>query len=90
VWVYETTLTIEFADEALAQYRVTYQPDKRHLAAVDEPRLFTTPHRSPQPTLWPLGDGEWLKMLRVPAYAPRRPRVGQASQAPLFTVEDTG
>ncbi len=68
----------------MAQYRVTYQPNKRHLANVDEPRLFTTPHRAPQPYLWQLGDGEWLKVLRRPAYAPRYRRAGEAVQPPLF------
>ncbi len=85
VWLYEQTLTVEFADEALAQYTVAYQPDKRHFTAVEEPRLFETPHRSPQPFLWELGDGEWLKVLRVPAYAPRRPRRSVALQAKLFS-----
>ena len=45
-------LTVEFADEPLARYRVTDQPDKRHLQAVTEPHLFETPHRSPQLPLW--------------------------------------
>jgi putative transposase len=84
VWLYDATLTIEFADEVLAQYRVTYRPDQRHLANVDEPRLFTTPHRSPQPYLWHLGDGEWHRVLRCPAYAPRRRRAELAVQPPLF------
>jgi len=84
VWLYDTSLTIEFADEVLAQYRVTYQPDKRHLATVDEPRLFTTPHRSPQPYLWQLGDSEWLEVLRCPVYAPRRLRAESAVPPPLF------
>ncbi len=47
VWLYERTLTVEFADEALAQYTATYQPDKRHFMAMAESRLFETPHRSP-------------------------------------------
>jgi len=84
VWLYETTLTVEFGDEVLAQYRVAYQPDKRHLVGVDEPRLFATPHRSPQPPLWPLGDGEWLKVLRLPEYASRHRHVAPPVQAPLF------
>jgi hypothetical protein len=29
VWLYGETLTIEFADESLARYRVRYQPDKK-------------------------------------------------------------
>ncbi len=74
VWLYGEHLTVEFADEPLAQYRVTYQPDKRHLKTVTDPHLFETPHHSSQLPLWRLGDGEWLTVLRLPAYAPRRAR----------------
>jgi len=84
VWLYGERLTLAFSDEPVAQYTVTYQPDKRHLKTVTEERLFETPHRSPQPPLWELGDGEWLKVLRLPEYAsPRRPQ-GRAVQPPLF------
>jgi hypothetical protein len=41
-------LTIEFADEPLARYRVRYQLDKKHLRAVEKSHLFETPFRSPQ------------------------------------------
>ena len=34
VWLSGEHLTIAFADEALAQYGVTYQPDQRRLATV--------------------------------------------------------
>ena len=76
VWLYGEHLTVEFSDEPLAQYHVTYQPDKRHLRTVTEPQLFATPHRSPQLPLWVLGEGDWFQMLRVPAYAPRTRRRG--------------
>ena len=72
VWLYEQTLTVEFADEALAQYSVTSQPDRRHFTAITEARRFETPHRSPQLPLWTLSDGEWLKVLQAPEYAPRQ------------------
>lgn len=71
VWLYGKHLTVEFADEPLARYRITYQPDKRHLKAVTDQHLFETPHRSPQLPLWAWAEGEWLQVLRVPAYAPR-------------------
>jgi hypothetical protein len=91
VWLYEQTLTVECRDEVLARYRVAYQPDKRQLKQVGEPRLFATPHRSPQPYLWALGDGEWLKVLRAPAYAPRQQRrVAVGTQAALFSLEHGG
>jgi len=90
VWLYGEHLTVEFADEPLAQYRVAYQPDRRHLREVDDPHLFETPHRSSQPPLWTWGEGEWLCVLRLPAYAPRRPRTGGAGQPPLFVLPEVG
>ena len=87
VWLYGEHLTVEFADEPLAQYRVTYQPDKRHLWTVAEPNLFETPHRSPQLPLWELGRGEWLQVLRVLEYAPRQARRVGGVQLRLFPLE---
>jgi len=72
VWLSGEQLTIAFADEPLAQYRVTYQPDQRHLATITEQQLFETAYQSPQLPLWELSDGEWLSVIRVPPYAPRR------------------
>ena len=37
VWVWDETLTIEYAAETLAQYRVTYEADGRRLREVAEP-----------------------------------------------------
>ncbi len=82
VWLYGERLTLAFSDEPLAQYTVAYQPDKRHLKAVTAERLFETPHRSPQQPLWDLGDGEWLRVLRLPDYAPRTRRTGDQGQLP--------
>jgi putative transposase len=84
VWLYAEHLTVAFADEPLAQYHVAYQPDRKHLRAVAEPRLFETPFRSPQLPLWALGDDEWFKILRVLEYAPRKARTGRHVQPPLF------
>jgi transposase len=84
VWLYAETLTIEFADEPMAQYRVRYQPDKAHLLAVEAPLLFETPYRSAQLSLWELSDAEWLKVVRRAPYAPRKPRREPPLQAALF------
>jgi transposase len=87
VWLYGEHLTIAFADEALAQYAVTYQPDRRRLATVTEARLFETPYRSPQLPLWERQADEWLTVIRVAPYAPRRRRPPQPSwQTPLLEV----
>ena len=77
-------------DEPLAQYRVAYQPDQRHLKAVTPKQLFETPHRSPQPPLWTSGDDDWLPVVRLPASALRRPRPTGAAQPPLFPLDEVG
>src|SRR5439155_4452353 len=84
VWLYGETLTIEFADEPLARYRVRYQPDKKHLRAIEEPHLFETPFHSRQLALWELDDTAWLKVIRRPDYAPRQPRQAPPQQASPF------
>ena len=90
VWLYGETLTISFADEPfadepLAQYTVTYQPNQRHLATISERQLFETPYQSPQLPLWKLSPEEWLTVVRVSPYAPRRlHRRGDLRQSRLF------
>jgi len=51
---------------------------------VGEPQVFATPFRSLQLSLWELSDTEWLKVLRRPEYAPRKPRPELPQQATLF------
>ncbi len=87
VWLYGETLTLEYADEPLAQYKVRYQPDKAHLLTVEEPRLFETPYQSLQLPLWDLSDAEWLKVMRRPDYAPRAIRKETVAQPTLFAFE---
>ncbi len=86
VWLYGETLTLEYADEPLAQYRVRYEPAKARLRAVEAPLLFETPYQSPQLSLWDLSDAEWLKVMRRPDYAPRatgRRRLHSRYSSPL-------
>jgi hypothetical protein len=87
VWLYRETLTLEYADEPLAQYKVRYQPDTAHLLAVDAPLLFETPYQSPQLPLWELSDPEWLKVMRRLDYAPRAARREPIAQSTLFAPE---
>ena len=78
---------IVYSDEPLAHYAVRYARDRHHLRAVREERLFVTPFQSPQPPLWEPAEGEWLRVLQLPAPRPRRSRpraVGE--QGVLFTV----
>jgi len=68
VWLYGETLLLEFSEEPLAQYTVAYEPDRRHLRDVAPRQLFETRYRSPQLPLWELGEGEWLRVLRIPPF----------------------
>jgi hypothetical protein len=52
-------------------------------------RLFETPHQSPQLPLWVWDEGDWLPVLRLPAYAPRKPRsTDDLVQLPLFLIDE--
>jgi len=84
VWLYGEALTIAFADEPLARDRVRSQPGKGRPRAVEEPPVYETPSRSPQRALWERDDTEWLRVIRRPDYAPRRPRRAAPTQAALF------
>ena len=72
MWLYKEQLTIEFAEQPLTHYRVKYAPDQKQLREVDEPQLLVTQYRSLQLRLWDMGDGEWLKVVRLPEYAERK------------------
>lgn len=84
LWLYGPQLTLEYREEPLAQYRVAHAPGKRQFKAVTLHRLFETPFHSPQPWLFPLDEGQWVKAWRVQPSAPRRARRATAIQLPLF------
>jgi len=84
VWLFGEVLTVAFEDETLAQYRVRYEPDERHIKALTEPRLFETRYPSPQPFLWGLGNVEWHTVLRLRPYKKRQRRVAVGGQERLF------
>ena len=81
------TLTVEYATETLAQYRVAVAADGSGLKEVDEARLYETEHASPQPFLPELEGLEWRPAQRLAPYRPRRPREDRA-QARLFEPEE--
>ncbi len=87
-WLFGEVLTIAFEDDTLAQYRVSYEPDERHIKALTEPRLFETRHPSPQPFLWDLHGVEWHAALRLRPYRARQKRAPIGVQAPLFRLAD--
>lgn len=80
VWLYKGALTVEFNDQPLSQYAVEYESDRRHLRAITDHRIFETQFRSPQLPLWDLGDGEWLRVIRLPSYSHVRARPTQYIQ----------
>jgi putative transposase len=84
VWVWDETVTIEYAAETLAQYPVTCEGDGRGLRDVGAPRLHSTGHASPQPFLPELAEVEWHPARRLAPYRPRRPRAAPPTQARLL------
>jgi putative transposase len=91
-WLYGEHLTVHFAEEPLAQYKVRYERDQKGLTTVTKPRLFETPFRSPQLLLWEFRPDDWHLVLRLPEYAPRRRQTAAAIQLPLLpeAVAPTG
>jgi putative transposase len=90
LWLGPDVLNVEFAGEPIARYDVEYSPRTDRLREVKKPRLFETVHRldPAQPRLFgleALGEGGWLKVLKMGEYAPRGPRHGQALQQALFS-----
>ena len=94
MWLLEKTLTVEHAGEPLSAYEVVYEADggrgrSGRLLRVEKPTLFETPFAPAQMRLFglaeALGEGGWLKALRLEDYAPRRPpRPGMLQQV-LFS-----
>ena len=82
VWLYGENLTVHFAEEPLAHYKVDYERNQKDLKRITEPRLFETGFQSPQLLLWELGPDDWHLVLRLPESAPRRRAVAEAVQLP--------
>ncbi len=85
VWMAGETLTIESRAEALIQYRIALEPDRRRLREVADPTPLPHGHPSPQPFLAPLDETPWRPARRLEPYRPRRKRAEDVPQAPLFT-----
>ncbi len=87
VWTFGDELTVEYATETLAQYRVALAPEGRAIRAVSELRLFATRYQSPQPFLPALETVAWHPARELARYAARLRSV-RVGQAPLFTLDD--
>jgi putative transposase len=92
LWLAAESLTLEHAGEPLSRYEVRIEPGTGELRSVARPRLFETSHglRRPQGRLFALdslGEGGWLKAMRLAGYAlrsPRRPASLTLQEAALF------
>jgi hypothetical protein len=83
LWLRERTLTLEHAGEPLSRYAVEFSSDTRKPRAIARPVLFGTAIPLAQPRLFrleSLGEGRWLKALRLEDYAPRRSKPGSLQQ----------
>jgi transposase InsO family protein len=88
VWVTEEDVTIQFAEEPLARYGVTYQRDHRHFRQVIPKRIFETCYQSPQPPLLELSPDDRRLAIELPRRR-RRPRRRPTSiQAALFAPDE--
>jgi putative transposase len=88
VWVTEEEVTIQFAEEPLARYGVTYQRDHRHFRQVTPKRIFETAYQSPQPPLLELGPDDWRLAIELPRRQRRRRRRSPLVQAELFATDE--
>jgi len=86
LWLREKTLTVEHAGEPLSRYAVEFSAGTGKLRSVARPVLFGTTVPPAQPKLFGLsmlGDGGWLKAVRLGDYATRRSRPGSLQQTLL-------
>jgi transposase len=82
IWIGNEGLSVEYGGQTLSRYDVSLSSKRtqRSLEDVSNPRLFSTRYRLSrlQPKLFSLeeylGEGGWLKAIRLEDYAPRRPR----------------
>jgi hypothetical protein len=87
LWLAAESLTLEHAGEPLSRYAVEVEGATGKLRSVGKPRLFETPRLFPQPRLFALdalGEGGWLKAMRLAGYAPRNSRRPEGLQQTLF------
>jgi transposase len=93
LWLATESLTLEHAGEPLSRYEVRVEEGTGELRSVARPRLFESSHklRRPQQRLFALdslGEGGWLKAMRLEGYAPRAPRRPPGLQQTLFPYHE--
>ncbi|MDP9425485.1 MAG: helix-turn-helix domain-containing protein [Actinomycetota bacterium] len=92
LWLQAESLTLEYRGQPLSRYEVEFVAGTEELRAIGKPRLFETSYDELTQlrlfALDTLGQGGWLKALKLDGYAPRRPRRPQALQQVLFPYLD--
>ena len=86
VWLGDGGMAVEYGGRTLSRYDVSLSR-KAELKTVANPRLFANPYTTTQPKLFALdalGEGGWLKTLRLQGYAPYVRRRPDALQQALF------
>jgi hypothetical protein len=86
LWLREKTLTVEHAGEPLSRYAVEFSATTGKPKGIARPVLFGTAIALPPPRLFGLevlGEGGWLKTLKLADYAPRKARPGSLQQSLL-------
>ena len=81
-------MTIQFAEEPLARYGVSYQRDHRHFRQVTPKRIFETCYQSAQPPLMDLGPDDWRLAIELPRRRRRQRRRPTLMQAALFAPDE--
>jgi hypothetical protein len=88
VWLGDSEMALEHGGRTLSRYDVSLSREAKQ-KTVTTPRLFSTLYgAAAQPKLFALedalGEGGWLKALRLDGYAARNRRRPEALQHPLF------
>jgi hypothetical protein len=90
LWLGNDGLSVEYGGQPLSRYDVSFSSGKKKLKEVTNPQLFASRHQPPQLKLFALeemlGEGGWLKALRLEEYAARsRQRPQFPQQEVLFS-----
>src|SRR6266536_2283667 len=88
VWVTDEEVTIQFAEETLARYGVTYQRDHRSFRQVTARRIFETRYTAPQVPLPGVDPSAWPLAIEQPPLRRRRRSRHRVLQQPLFSLQD--
>ena len=84
VWLGDGEMALEYGGRTLSRYEVSLSLGAK-LESVTNPRLFASPYETGQPKLFALsalGEGGWIKAMRLKGYAPRSPGRPKALSRP--------